>query len=543
MMILQAGLIAATLIAVSNWGVYMARGTWHPTYNEVGAVLALALFVKGLLAQRNALIVYGFLVCGLVAGGGMEGFALPLQAGVATTLAGLWRGKWRGAWLGGMAICVGSGLIYLAALYISGQFGLLLGNGLVSGPAAQLSDTQRAARDVTQFNQDVLGHFLRLVTNADYGLVWTHSALRGYALKETVGQVQAMVLSVLVGIGVIRWGLRGRALVNRFLVVWGGVLIAVLYLLIWRNADTRVPPYYLLTVSPLPHLAVATALVWLLDRMRVVQMRTSLVLACCGALAILPCWNFVAAAQNVYGQKLISAGFAPLRWNKLLGDQWRVQCSQMTGVHEWWELSMMQSAHRIVRGNAHSNAFSSIHAGTVASGDCVLRQAGRVIPNSEPLTLTLEEGSVIQTDRALPYVYTGQPTMTANIGWTLLDYSARALSPDTITVRQVWRIDTLPNEPYHHWYFAPYAKLIAPDGRMVAQFDSAVSMEGWEWQLGSIVISEAELSLPADLPAGRYTVQTSLYDPNQQKNAVYFVSAEPSKPILALEKTIDLPAR
>ena len=168
---------------------------------------------------------------------------------------------------------------------------------------------------------------------------------------------------------------------------------------------------------------------------------------------------------------------------------------------------------------------------------------GRALPNSEVLSLTLDDGSVIPTYRARPFIYTGQPTMTVNIGWSLLEYRVQVTSPSLLTVRHVWRIEALPDEPFGHWYFAPYARLIAADGQVVAQFESAASMEGWEWRVGSIVISEADLRLPPELSSGRYTVQSSLYDPNQRKNAVYFDKAEPGKPILTLEQAIDLPVR
>ena len=539
-----AGLMAATLIAVSNWAVYMARGTWHPTYNEVGAVLALALFVKGIQLEQGKYIVAGFGVCALVAGGDMKGFALPAQAAVAATAAGLWRGKLRSAWLMGIVICIGAGLAYLLALYASGQWGLLSGNNLVNAHLAHFDEAQRAARDISDFNRDAVGHLLRLASNADYGLIWTNPTQVGYALKEFVGNTQALVLGVGATIGLMGWGLRLRVPIHRFLLAWAAVLVLALYVLLWRDPDFRVPPYYLLTASPVPHLAVASVLVWLLDRVpNALRTRTWPVLACCAALAVVPIWNFVAAAQTVYTQPLNNVAFMPLRWNNRLGDQWRAECTHMTGVHEWWELSMMQSAQRIVRGGARNNDFSSIHAGPAEGGDCALRLVGRALPNSEVLPLTLDDGSVIPTYRARPFIYTGQPTMTVNIGWSLLEYRVQVTSPSLLTVRHVWRIEALPDEPFGHWYFAPYARLIAADGQVVAQFESAASMEGWEWRVGSIVINEADLRLPPELSSGRYTVQSSLYDPNQHKNAVYFDKAEPGKPILTLEQAIDLPVR
>ena len=75
----------------------------------------------------------------------------------------------------------------------------------------------------------------------------------------------------------------------------------------------------------------------------------------------------------------------------------------------------------------------------------------------------------------------------------------------------------------------------------MAAYDHAVSMEGWEWIPGSIVMSEVDLPVPADLATGTYSVQSSLFDPNQKKNAVYFDMAEPGKLILVLNQKIELP--
>ena len=178
-------------------------------------MLALVLFVKGIQAERGAHIVGGFFVCVLVAGGDMKGFAVPVQAGIASVMVGMWRGKLRKAWLAGLAICVGAGGLYLLALFATGQLGLLAGNGLVSSQTTIYTESQRLARDVTDFNQDALGHFLRLASNADYGLIWTNATLPGYSIKQWLGQIQAFGLNVLIGMGMLLWGLRrGRGAVH-----------------------------------------------------------------------------------------------------------------------------------------------------------------------------------------------------------------------------------------------------------------------------------------------------------------------------------------
>jgi hypothetical protein len=132
--------------------------------------------------------------------------------------------------------------------------------------------------------------------------------------------------------------------------------------------------------------------------------------------------------------------------------------------------------------------------------------------------------------------------MTTNIGWSLhqLQMPAQAKAGEAITVTHVWRVDSLPNEPFATWYYAPFVKLIAPDGRQVLSVDNAPALEGWSWRPGELLVSDVRLELPADVPAGEYTLEMSLFDPNQKKNAVYFDPAAPAEPILVLRRPIEI---
>lgn len=96
-----------------------------------------------------------------------------------------------------------------------------------------------------------------------------------------------------------------------------------------------------------------------------------------------------------------------------------------------------------------------------------------------------------------------------------------------LTVRHAWRVDALPGEPFADWYHAPFVKLIAPDGRIVVDVDGAVALPGWQWRAGEAQVSEVDLALPDDLPPGEYRLQSSLFDPDQKKNAVYFNVGNP----------------
>ena len=104
----------------------------------------------------------------------------------------------------------------------------------------------------------------------------------------------------------------------------------------------------------------------------------------------------------------------------------------------------------------------------------------------------------------------------------------------------MWRVDKLPSEAYYTWIYAPFIKLVSPTGSVVAQLDGAISMEGWEWRLNHIVISDAVIPLPPNLPTGSYRAVATLFDPNQHKNAVYFDKSTPDKYFLELGQTVEI---
>ena len=141
--------------------------------------------------------------------------------------------------------------------------------------------------------------------------------------------------------------------------------------------------------------------------------------------------------------------------------------------------------------------------------------------------------------RALPITQT-QPVLTTNLGWSLLDLQTptTARSSESITITHVWRVDDLPSEDFLHWYFAPFVKLIAPDGKTIVDVNGAPAIEGYRWLRGWIMVSTIHINLPADLAKGDYTLELSLFDPNQKKNAVYFDPVASDKPIVTIHRRI-----
>jgi hypothetical protein len=537
------GIVAAALIAASNWGVYLARGMWHPGQVEVSVVITASLMAMGVQLGKPKYLFWGFVGALLTAGHYFGAMVMPFQAAIATLAAGAWKPPLRRAWLAGLGAGIAGLFVFVLAMMLTGRFtpDRFSGISLFNQEAGVVTEADLIARDITPFNRDPIGHFLRLASNRDYAVTWTNGDVMNFTLREPLSQVIALIVSAFIIAGLLRMALNWRRPANAFLLLWAALPIAALLLIAAFKRDFRIPIYYLLLTVPTMYIAGGQGVAWLVgllnERRRVVT-----TLAACAALVVVPAWNFAAAAETVYTQKLIDPGFIPLKWAQQLGRQWQRECSTLNGSNFWWDLSLYQAPAQWRPYGTRNNDISSIWSFRPEGGTCALTRRAEPMPNSELLALPLDDGSVIGTDRALPYNVPAGVTMTVNLGWSLLEYSApaQAKAGEAITVTHVWRVDALPVEPHASWYYAPFIKLIAPDGSTVASIDNAVALAGSAWRAGDVQGSEVKLQLPQDLPAGEYMIQSSLFDPNQKKNAVYFSPAQAGTPILTLDRKITI---
>jgi len=536
----ETALIAATLMAASNWGVYAARGSWHPSQLEIGATICVYFLAMGAKLGDRWSLVRGFAAVALSAGTSLEAFGFFAQSFAATLAAGAAGRMLRRAWLIGMGLCAMSLFLYGLALALDGQIARLVDNELVA-PSALSTAEELAGRDVTPFTRETIPHFFRMATNADYGITWTNPAIGLHAIRVPLEQAQAAIVSLAVLVGILALVRGGRMPANRFLLIWALAPIAAFMTIVALKPYFRVPPYYLLVTSPIVYLCGGTGFALALRRLRAMPLATA---SLCAALMIVPAWNFYAAAETVYTQPYLGTPtFIPLRWAQRLGAVLRTQCRTVSGDGgslEWWAISLAERPDIRRDEGARFNEFSSAWSTEPGGGACAFKPAGPPMPNAEFLRVPLENGSNLGVYRALPYSSGNAGTTAVNLGWTLMDFDApmRASAGTTLTVRHVWRIDALPSEPYGGWYFAPFIKLVSPDGRVVMDVDRAVSILGWGWRKGELILSDVIISLPKDLSAGEYTLNSSLFDPNQKKNAVYFDAAAPSVPILNLKRSI-----
>lgn len=287
-------------------------------------------------------------------------------------------------------------------------------------------------------------------------------------------------------------------------------------------------------------------------------LRWALLVLALSAIAI-PWWNMQGDIDSVKRYPFTYDGLPsiPLGWQMKLAQQLG-NCDTVTTnetEREMWLTSLTGNARR-----ANSSAFAARQTASAwllspMGNDCLLT-VGDVAPvtnaASSAITLTIpgqkrtdKTSVVVNIHRSRPPRFVeapvGEPTfLTTNLGWTLLDsqvpQSARRGS--TFEIYQTWRIDTLPSEDFGQWYYAPFVKLSAPDGKTRVDVNDAPTIIGYKWRLGHVIASAIKIAVPADAPEGSYTVELSLFDPNQKKNAVYFDPVAPDEPILTMQRRI-----
>ncbi|HQV68243.1 MAG TPA: glycosyltransferase family 39 protein [Thermoflexales bacterium] len=546
----QTGMFAATLAAGSGWAVYLARGMWHPGHLEVTVALGAWLLVDGITRQKPRALLGGF---GFVAATALSYFGalvMPFQAFFATLAAGAWRGRLRKAWLMGLAVCAAAFLFYGGSLVAMGRLtpDYIAKISLFKAESGVQTEADLQARDITPMNRDPIGHFARLASNAAYALTWTNQSAQNYAARLPLSDALSAALGIFIALGMARlaWGFRKPA--NRFLLVWAGLPILALLAIAALKKDFLVAIYYLLLTSPVQYVAGGLGLSLLFSAPVAQSGRSAknissgLTLLLCAALSIIPAWNFGAAAETVYTQAFIAPDFMPLKWSLQLGKMWQRECKTLDGSNFWWDLSLFQDPQRWRWGGVRANEFSSMWSVKPEGGTCALSQKGAPLAHAELLPLQVVDGSTLRTYRSYPIGQSQPPTLTMNIGWSLLDFSAptAARAGETISVQHIWRVDALPTEPHAAWYYAPFIKLIGPDGKTVLDVDRAVSLEGSQWAQGEALVSNVQLQLPAGLAPGAYTIRASVFDPNQKKNAAYFDATQNGKVILELEQKVTI---
>ena len=576
-----AATAAGLLAALSPWAAWVGRGTWLQGPIEGMAALAFWLFLNAFTAKRPrprylaaALAWVGLCMQTYLVAFGLFAQALAVTSvGLSTSLRGRNAGVYRNALITGLLVCAVSLVAYGGAIR-SVRASL---TSVVENPNAINSKTRAG-----ETNLDPISHVLRIASGRDYENTFVETDTPNYALRNDVSDAHATLIDLLFLAGLVitlltaivpSWPIlrlpthpRQAAptfVAARMLLVWLALPVLGTFVIAnWVMRDWEVHVFYMLLTSPAPYMLVACPLAWvefLVQRQGRGLLRGSVRVALVVAalvVILIPVWNLQADVEGVQRFPYNYDGLPslPIKWQMRLIDAVHTfDCATLDGPDAEWQTSVMGSASAVRAGNYRAKNDATIWQVPASGGGCTLQINPRPVPANAALTTVKIPGLdhttnlpvAISLYRALPLNQSqarSQAPLTTNLGWSLVDLQTPSVAQagQSITITHVWRIDDLPNEDYLHWYFAPFVKLRGPGGRTIADVNGAPALEGFRWLRGWDLISTIHINLPADLTAGDYTLELSLFDPNQKKNAVYFNPVAPSKPIVTIERHLTI---
>jgi 4-amino-4-deoxy-L-arabinose transferase-like glycosyltransferase len=560
-----AGVAAGVLAGASLWAAWVARGAWLQGPIAFMAALTFWLLVNGFLHRKprhlfaafagvalfmhTYLVAFGLLAMAVAAAGAG---VLSSRKGIAPTPAPLGRGEMR-AIIAGLALCAFSALLYVGAT-ISARASV---ESVINNPNAFNEETRAGG-----LNLDPINHAFRMASGRDFENTFVLPDSANFAQRNAISDGRATLIDVLLLIGfalalVLAFSTAApaqHAISSRMLLLW--LLLPVIGTLFIGNLvmrDWKVHVFYILLASPAPYV-LAGAPFGLLQRglarrspaaQRGFAAAGAVLLA--GAVLINQ-WNFSGDVEATQRQPVNYTGLdgLPLQAQMQMAQQARANCVAINNPQErLWLASVFGNVDLVHAGSYQNKNNSTMWSVQPRGGNCLFQIEGPTPSNADaaPMAVGGEPPAVVHTLRSRDLTGgLGDAKYTTNIGWTLLDLRSppSVKAGETLTVTHVWRVDSLPNEPFASWYYAPFVKLFAPDGRQVMNVDSAPALEGWAWRPGEWLVSDVRFALPADVPAGDYTLELSLFDPNQKKNAVYFDPADPVTPIVVLRRPLTI---
>ncbi|MCS6848285.1 MAG: hypothetical protein RMN52_11305, partial [Anaerolineae bacterium] len=526
------------------------------------ACLHTYLVAAGLLAQLAAATFIGAL--------GLRG-------------SGRWSARLRRAAAVSAALCILSALIYAGAV-ITARASL---EAVVNNPNAFNEETRAGG-----LNLDPINHALRIASGRDFENTFVEADTPLFEARDRWSDARATAIDIfmLVGLGMLVMQSAGRPIAgtqgeasnaariqtSRITLSWFALpIVATLLIANAVMRDWKVHVFYVLLASPMPYV-LAGAPFALLERAtqdarrktqdagRKTQLSPftryallALALPAAVVAVAIPWWNANGEVEAAVRFPYHHDGFysLPIVWQMRLAERWRaLGCATLHAQEDArWLASLLGSARPVRAEEIRTKGASSIWQVQPAGSNCAMLMAESPAPaHAEAFAVTIpgqkrtDRAPVVVTlYRSLPFEAALRPpdgALTVNLGegWRLLALQTpvAARAGETITVTHDWRVGLPPAEPYWSWYFAPFVKLFAPDGRMILQVDDAPAILGHQWRAGHVQTSAVRFALPTDLPAGDYTLEMSLFDPNQKKNAVYFDPRQPDAPIVTIRREL-----
>lgn len=576
-------IVAALLMATSPWSVYISRGAYVQGFLEFGAVASAWLLFLALKLGKPRQLLASFVATAIMMQTYAVALALAGQAVAACMVTPATTRKFI------KVVAIGMGLLILAIAIQTIPFFLIKYAALPTpDPIAALGANYGQSSSIANpfglhLNLGALDHSLRLVSGRDFENELLNAVAPEFDTQQALGDGRAGLIDALVVVGVIIAIARSRRdSASRMVLAWLllPIFTATALMMVFKSLQTT---YYYMTITApagyilagLPFMALdrLRQLHWSTHTRRVITGAVSMLVGLAGVAQVsISAWHLQGHASNIFNEPLPTMlPFAPLRWQKQLGDAWRTNCRQINDAFpHYWMVSTLETRRILRDGVSRATTDSEVWAVNESGGNCTLR-LGSLAPAfaetipvrfNDQITVTLYRSSAIST--VVPSL--GQPALTqsptlkeipgahlyqmlqasaplrVNLNWTLLDLATTPQSHpgEYVTVTQVMRIDALPNEPYQYWYFAPFVSLQNAQDNVLLTIDNAVALEGSKWQVGDIVISSVRVRVPDDTPPGAYQLKMTLFDPNQKKNAIFFAPDAEGKPIIDLLRPLTI---
>lgn len=543
-----AGFVAGMLAATSPWGHWIARGAWLQGAIEVFAAVIAWLLIAGIVRGRPRWLAWAGVVAALAMQTYLVAFGLAAQVAAAVVAGGGASPRLRRGAAVAIGACLISGLVYAGVLLAQSR-----------SPVARSSSPPPAV--TAAINLDPVTHFLRIASGRDYENTFVESDTPGFELRDALSDARADVVDVLIVLGGLsllaasRRDPAARAMLSwAVLPVLGSLIVSSVVFPAWK-----VHVFYIMAGSPMSYVLAALPVGWI-GRMtsapaRAVAATGALIVL--GAVAAVSVWNLQGDVEATRRFPYNHDGLPSLTLDvqRRLAADMRRECDTVSAQEDAaWLASMLGEARRARAGAYRLSGPHAVWTLPPIGAHCAFQVEGQ--PAGITVTRTLEVPGLRRTDK-LPLTITWSRVdsvalaqgarLTTNIGWELvrLDAPASAAPGERVSVSHVWRVAGLPTESHAAWYYAPFVKLAAPDGRVIVDIDNAPSVIGAAWRPGELIASTVRFEVPRDAAPGHYTLRLSLFDPNQAKNAVYFDFARPGEPIveLSLPMSVTAPLR
>ena len=539
--------VACLLAAISAWGITYADGAWVQGQLEFGAVCSAWVLWIGLRDANPRRVFAGLAITAVLTQTYVVAYVLVAQAAVACLLC--LRRELLVPIAAGLTVCLAVFGAHMLASEGSPQAALGFWSRFQNGAGTQ-------AQPVPGIDLSGLDHARRLVTARDSALIGaagaTPDTTPALDLRRGLGDARATALDLLLlaGVGLALWHVRDPR--HRLALAWFSVPVLAAIVVPTLRDGQLVHPFYLLTTAPAGVMLAAAPLSLLRGRRAALLVTVILMVS-----TLAPVSDILLRAD--FARNVAYAGPAEGMYGLNLGElsvlqrEWRAFGCDAVAINEDDPLN---------QNKPHSpNWARSLVEPLPYAGDEVWRAGpggqALMVPQSRSLCVAglvsvpwiggngmespLGEAT-LRTQRLSadsPASRLADPLDT-NIGWQLIALEApqTASAGGHLTIHHVWRVGALPAEPHSGWYFAPFAKLIDGQGAARATQDRAPSIIGYAWRTGNLIVSDLLLDVPANLPAGDYTLELTLFDPNQAKNAVYFDPARPATPLIAIRRAL-----